>query len=97
MRALSVWTKSGSCFRMEPAAAVYFVCSLCVIEFARKAIFRRSRSGPGNLLAQIVDRKQRRCPKIGSLTRKAVTTYVSDKTIEKIIKLLRCAFKQAVR
>ena len=30
-------------------------------------------------------------------TRKAVTTYVSDKTIEKIIKLLRCAFKQAVR
>ena len=52
---------------MEPAAAVYFVCSLCVIEFARKAIFRRSRSGPGNLLAQIVDRKQRRCPKTGSL------------------------------
>lgn len=30
-------------------------------------------------------------------TRKAVTTYVSDKTIKKIIKLLRCAFKQAVR
>ena len=30
-------------------------------------------------------------------TRKAVTTYVSDKAIEKIIKLLRCAFKQAVR
>ena len=39
-------------------------------------------------------RKPSRClPK----TRKAVTTYVSDKTIEKIIKLLRCAFKQAVR
>ena len=68
MRALSVWTKSGSCFRMEPAAAVYFVCSLCVIEFARKAIFRRSRSGPGNLLAQIVDRKQRRCPKAIDIT-----------------------------
>ena len=32
-----------------------------------------------------------------ALKRKAVTTYVSDKTIEKIIKLLRCAFKQAVR
>ena len=31
-----------------------------------------------------------------ALKRKAVTTYVSDKTIEKIIKLLRCAFKQAV-
>ena len=30
-------------------------------------------------------------------TRKAVTTYVSDKTIEKIIKLMRCAFKQAIR
>ena len=32
-----------------------------------------------------------------TLKRKTVTTYVSDKTIEKIIKLLRCAFKQAVR
>ena len=32
-----------------------------------------------------------------ALKRKTVTTYVSDKTIEKIIKLLRCAFKQAVR
>ena len=32
-----------------------------------------------------------------ALKRKAVTTYVSDKTIEKIIKLLRCAFKQTVR
>lgn len=30
-------------------------------------------------------------------TRKATTTYVSNQTIEKIIKLLRCAFKQAVR
>ena len=33
---------------------------------------------------------------VSTKTRKAVTTYVSDKTIEKIIKLLRCAFKQAV-
>ena len=30
---------------------------------------------------------------VSTKTRKAVTTYVSDKTIEKIIKLLRCAFK----
>ena len=34
---------------------------------------------------------------VSTKTRKAVTTYVSDKTTEKIIKLLRCAFKQAVR
>ena len=34
---------------------------------------------------------------VSTKTRKAVTTYVSNKTIEKIIKLLRCAFKQAVR
>lgn len=34
---------------------------------------------------------------VSTKTRKAVTTHVSDKTIEKIIKLLRCAFKQAVR
>lgn len=34
---------------------------------------------------------------VSTKTRKAQTTYVSDKTIEKIIKLLRCAFKQAVR
>ena len=34
---------------------------------------------------------------VSTKTRKAVTTYVSDNTIEKIIKLLRCAFKQAVR
>lgn len=34
---------------------------------------------------------------VSTKTRKATTTYVSDKTIEKIIKLLRCAFKQAVR
>lgn len=34
---------------------------------------------------------------VSTKTRKAVTTYVSDKTIEKIIKILRCAFKQAVR
>ena len=36
-------------------------------------------------------------PSVSTKTRKAHTTYVSDKTIEKIIKLLRCAFKQAVR
>lgn len=34
---------------------------------------------------------------VSTKTRKAVTTYVSNQTIEKIIKLLRCAFKQAVR
>ena len=34
---------------------------------------------------------------VSTKTRKATATYVSDKTIEKIIKLLRCAFKQAVR
>ena len=33
---------------------------------------------------------------VSTKTRKA-TTYVSNQTIEKIIKLLRCAFKQAVR
>ena len=36
-------------------------------------------------------------PSVSTKTRKAHTTYVTDKTIEKIIKLLRCAFKQAVR
>ena len=34
---------------------------------------------------------------VSTRTRQAKTPYVSDKTIEKIIKLLRCAFKQAVR
>lgn len=34
---------------------------------------------------------------VATRTRRASTTYVSDKIIEKIIKLLRCAFKQAVR
>lgn len=33
---------------------------------------------------------------VSTKTRKATTTYVSNQTIEKIIKLLRCAFKQAV-
>ena len=32
---------------------------------------------------------------VSTKTRKATTTYVSNQTIEKIIKLLRCAFKQA--
>lgn len=36
-------------------------------------------------------------PSVSTKTRKAQTTYVTDKTIGKIIKLLRCAFKQAVR
>ncbi len=36
-------------------------------------------------------------PSVSTKTRKAQTVYVTDKTIEKIIKLLRCAFKQAVR
>lgn len=36
-------------------------------------------------------------PSAAAKTRKTAATYVSDKTIEKIIKLLRCAFKQAVR
>lgn len=36
-------------------------------------------------------------PSVSTKTHKAKTVYVSDKTIEKIIKLLRCAFKQAVR
>lgn len=34
---------------------------------------------------------------VSTKTRRAQTTFVTDKTIEKIIKLLRCAFKQAVR
>lgn len=34
---------------------------------------------------------------VSTKTRKAITTYVTNQTIEKIIKLLRCAFKQAVR
>lgn len=34
---------------------------------------------------------------VSTKTRKATTTYVTNQTIEKIIKLLRCAFKQAVR
>ena len=34
---------------------------------------------------------------VSTKTRKATTTYVSNQTIEKIIKLLRCAFKHAVR
>ena len=34
---------------------------------------------------------------VSTRTRQAKTQYVTDKTIEKIIKLLRCAFHQAVR
>lgn len=36
-------------------------------------------------------------PAVVRKNRKARTEYVTDKTIEKIIKLLRCAFKQAMR
>ena len=36
-------------------------------------------------------------PPVSTRTRCSKTAYVTDKTIEKIIKLLRCAFKQAVR
>ena len=36
-------------------------------------------------------------PSVSRKNRKARTEFVTDKTIEKIIKLLRCAFKQAVR
>lgn len=36
-------------------------------------------------------------PPVSTRTRRAKTEYVTDKTIEKIIKLLRCAFHQAVR
>lgn len=36
-------------------------------------------------------------PSAAAKTRKTAAAYVSDKTIEKIIKLLRCAFNQAVR
>ncbi len=36
-------------------------------------------------------------PAVSTKHRKAKTKYVSNPTIEKIIKLLRCAFKQAVR
>lgn len=36
-------------------------------------------------------------PSVSRKNRKAKTEFVTNKTIEKIIKLLRCAFKQAVR
>lgn len=36
-------------------------------------------------------------PCVSTRTRKASTEFVSNQTIEKIIKLLRCAFKEAVR
>ena len=38
-----------------------------------------------------------RTPPVSTKTRRAKSEYVTDKTIEKIIKLLRCAFRQAVR
>lgn len=39
----------------------------------------------------------RKTPPVNTATRKATTKYLTDTNIEKIIKLLRCAFKQAVR
>lgn len=39
----------------------------------------------------------KKTPAVSRNTRKARTEYVTDKTIVKIIKVLRCAFKQAVR
>lgn len=39
----------------------------------------------------------KKTPAVSRKTRKARTEYVTDKTIIKIIKVLRCAFKQAVR
>lgn len=36
-------------------------------------------------------------PCVSTKTRKARSSFISNKTIEKVIKLLRCAFKQAVR
>ena len=38
----------------------------------------------------------KKTPAVSRNTRKARTKYLTDKTIVKIIKLLRCAFKQAM-
>ena len=50
--------------------------------------------------ARVVDQyilQLKKTPAVSRKNRKARTQYVTDKTIVKIIKLLRCAFKQAVR
>ena len=50
--------------------------------------------------ARVVDTyimKLRKTTPVSTKTRKARTEFLPDKTIEKIIKLLSCAFKQAVR
>lgn len=39
----------------------------------------------------------RKTPCVSTKTHKATSTYVSDRTIEKVIKLLRCVFGQAIR
>ncbi len=39
----------------------------------------------------------RKTPAVSTKTHKAATKYLTDTNVEKIIKLLRCAFKQAVR
>lgn len=53
-----------------------------------------------DITARVVDqyiRTLQKTPSVSTRTRKAQTVYVTNQTIEKIIKLLRCAFKQAVR
>ena len=50
--------------------------------------------------ARVVDQyvqKLKKTPAVSRGSRKPRTEYVTDKTIVKIIKVLRCAFKQAVR
>ncbi len=53
-----------------------------------------------DVTARVVDKyiqTLQKTPSVSTKTHKAKTVYVTNKTIEKIIKLLRCAFKQAVR
>ena len=52
------------------------------------------------ITARVVDQyilRLKKTPAVSRNNRKARTKYVTNKTIVKIIKLLRCAFKQAVR
>lgn len=53
-----------------------------------------------DVTARVVDKyiqTLQKTPSVSTKTHKAKTVYVTNQTIEKIIKLLRCAFKQAVR
>ena len=53
-----------------------------------------------SVTARVVDQyvqKLKKTPAVSRGSRKPRTKYVTDKTIVKIIKVLRCAFKQAVR